>query len=281
MAKRKALLLFGIFLTLMGIISCTTIELAEQDAFDNHRIIIPEMYSSETYTLDTHTVTTPDDETLAVWHFKRDDAQATVFYFGGNGFLLVKSVNWLDGYAEIPVNLVFFDYRGYGLSSGTPGVQGITTDAISVMSFIGAKEEARSLPFILHGHSMGSIVASTMAKEFPDAAALILESPVTNAPDLTRGLIPWLLRPFIRFRFDDALLSQDNVQNIAEISAPTLFITGKDDMITPKRMAEKLHRESPAANKELRLIEGGGHNDLPEFSAYRRALGQFINNTLN
>ena len=52
---------------------------------------------------------------------KRDDARATVLYFGGNGFRTgLHARRVFDAYAGQPVDLVLVDHRGYGASTGTP-----------------------------------------------------------------------------------------------------------------------------------------------------------------
>lgn len=271
--------LIAAFLLPVFFLACTTIEIRESDAFDNHPTVTPQSYSSEIFTLSEHTVETDDGEALNAWHLQREGALGTVLYFGGNGFLLVKSLPWIQAYETLPVNLVLFDYRGYGLSTGSPSVDGIFTDAQSVYEFLISELNADPERIILHGHSMGSLVTGRMLSELKPAA-FIMESPITEINDWTRRLVPLLLRPFIRFRFDEAISQQNNLTRIAASELPALFITGTDDQITPERMAKQLYEASPSPDKTLRLIEGGGHNDLPLSQHYRDALLAFLEGVL-
>ena len=277
---KPPLSLFSSFIALTFLLmlfaACTTIEIGESDAFDNHPTVTPQSYQSPVFTLTEHTISTPDGETLNAWHLRRDDAIGTVLYFGGNGFLMVKALPWIQAYEQLPVNLMLFDYRGYGLSSGSPSVEGILTDARAVHEFLITELGAEQNRIILHGHSMGSLVTGRMLSELMPAA-YIMESPISEVRSWTRRLVPWLLRPFIRFRFDEAITAQNNLERVAASDLPALFVTGTADQITPKRMAKELYAASASPLKQLSLIEGGGHNDLPTFQQYRAALLGFVN----
>ncbi|AXJ01558.1 hypothetical protein CYPRO_2312 [Cyclonatronum proteinivorum] len=267
---------FSAFIISLALLtSCTTIEISERDAFDNHPTVTPQSYTSEHFTLTEYAVPTADGETLNAWHLKREDALGTVLYFGGNGFLLVKALPWIQAYEQLPVNLLLFDYRGYGLSTGSPSVEGLFTDARTMHTFLTSELGASPDRILLHGHSMGSLVAGRMLSEL-NPAGYIMESPISEVRDWTRRLVPWLLRPFIRLSFDEVITAQNNIDRVSASTAPALFITGTDDQITPMRMAKELHDVSASTVNTLYLVEGGGHNDLPTFDTYGEALLKFM-----
>ena len=270
--KLSTLLLFLILFS-----ACTTIEIKEEDAFDNHRTVTPESFSSQNLTLSNKTIETDDGITLNAWHLTRDDAQATVLYFGGNGFLMVKSRPLIEAYSNMPVNIILFDYRGYGLSSGEPSVEGIQTDARTMYRHADALSDSLSIPLYIHGHSMGSFLSTYTAKR-EDVAGYILESPVSEVSGWTKKLVPWLLRPFVRFDIDSNIASQNNLERVATITSPLLVIGGTEDNITPFEMAEDLYKASASSDKKLVSIEGGNHNDLPYFGNYATSIEEFIFN---
>lgn len=255
--------------------SCTTIDITEQDAFDNHRTVTPESFRSDVFMLTETQITSSDGETLNAWWFTQEDAEATVLYFGGNGFLLVKALPWIRHFEQLPVNVLMFDYRGYGLSSGSPSVDGLINDSRSAFTYLTESQGVNEDSIILHGHSMGSFMAARLAND-TNAAGYILESPISNVREWTRGLVPWLLRPFIRFSVDDAIGSQNNVKNVETTQMPLLIVTGRDDQVTPKMMAKKLYESSASPLKSLEIIPNGGHNDLPEFQEYTRSYREFL-----
>ncbi|MFO8028903.1 MAG: alpha/beta hydrolase [Cyclonatronaceae bacterium] len=273
--------------------ACNTIEIREESAFDAHRTITPERFDVPGFTLHEQTVVTEDGEHLDSWFLEHEEARATVLYLGGNGFLMVKSRPLIEAYAKAGVNLLLFDYRGYGMSSGTPSVEGLKKDAASAFDAAantiaartgGHNEDAHTAddihsenthPVFIHGHSMGSLLAGWLV-ERNQVNGYVLESPISNVSDWTEGLVPFLLKPFIRFDIDPVLAREDNISRVANIHSPLLIIAGERDEITPVRMAETLYEASGSASRQKIRIPEGGHNDLPVYEVYAETLRSFF-----
>jgi len=271
MMNRFTLILFSLFIG-----ACTTIEITEQDAFENHSTVTPATFNYPNYTLHEKDIETEDGETISSWFIEHEQAQGTVIYFGGNAYLMVKSPPLLDVYSEIPVNLVLFDYRGYGKSTGTPSVQGVQMDAISVFNeTVAYFRNETDHPIYVHGQSMGTFISAFIANE-ESVDGYILENPITEVRNWTRKMLPWILRPFIRFDIERAIESQSNLERVAETTAPLLIFTGTNDIITPTWMAEELYEASASDQKNLVKIAGGTHNDLPTFSIYQSSIRVFL-----
>lgn len=272
----KQILTFLLFTVLFILLtSCTTIELAEDDAFDAHRTVTPATFNIEPYRFNELSIDTEDGETLNAWFLEKENAKGTVIYYGGNGFLMVKARPLIEAYSAVPVNLLLIDYRGYGLSSGEPSVNGIKTDAETAYdSVLGEYINGDEL-LIVHGHSMGSFLSAFIADE-KTVDAYILESPVTEVKGWTKTMVPWFLRLFVRFDIADELKDQNNSERVGRIEIPLLIIGGTADDVTPFKMAEELYGQSSSQQKELVKIEGGSHNDLPKYRLYRNAIQEFI-----
>lgn len=271
----KNLSLFFTLVFLFSAISCTTIEITESDVFDAHRTITPATFDVNAFNFNPHTIVTEDGESLDAWFLQRDDAVATVLYLGGNGFLMVKSRPLIQAYATLPVNLLLIDYRGYGLSSGDPTVRGVQEDTRAAFRFVTSDAVPQTDKIFVHGHSMGSFLATIITDE-NTVDGYILESPVTEVDRWTKRLIPWVMRPFIRFQIDEDVKAQSNSDKVASITTPLLIMGGTADDVTPIRMAEELYDISASPQKKLVKISGGGHNDLPNRALYRQSLREFI-----
>ena len=67
----------------------------------------------------------------------------------------------------------------------------------------------------------------------------------------------------------DACISHNTLAQLKDVQAPCLIIGGKDDIFTPRWMAEELAANIP--NNELHLFDGAGHafhwECLPDFNA--------------
>ena len=262
------------FTLILLLAACSTIEIRESDAFDAHQTVTPNNFQFEQYTLHSISLETEDGEKLDSWFLEHENPAATVLYFGGNGFLMLKSKPLIQAYSNIPVNLMLFDYRGYGLSSGQPTVAGIQKDAKAAFDFARNQTISSTDKLFIHGHSMGSFLSASTAYE-QEISGYVMESPITEVTDWTRNLVPRLLRPFIRFDIDDALANESNLGKVSQINTPLLLISGSSDEITPSSMAEKLEKNSASEEKTLVIIEGGNHNNLPTFQQYRNALISF------
>lgn len=262
---------------LFTVSACTTIEITERDAFDSHKTITAQTFNYPQYTFHEVTLETKDGEKLNSWFLEHEDAESTVVYFGGNGFLMVKAAPLIKAYSTIPVNLLMFDYRGYGLSSGEPTVNGIYIDADTAYDFARNNSPAPSEKIFIHGHSMGSFLSAYITDK-EDVDGYILESPITDVDSWTRGLLPWILRPFIHFDIDYSLRNQNNVERVSNITKPLLIMGGSADEVTPFNMAEELELQSVSPQKRLVKINGGTHNNLPSFMTYKMALEDFLTN---
>ncbi len=265
---RLAGLLLSIF-ALGGAVACTTIRIDEEDAFDRKRTVnLGAIRARGVEVTETRLEVEPGLE-LDVRHFEPPEARATVLFFGGNGFLMVTAHDWVETLLAQDVGILMFDYRGYGQSGGQPSVSALKADALRVYEFATQERGIDRAHLILHGHSMGTLAATWVATQRP-AAALVLESPLTNVEALLDHLTPWLVDLFVSFEVDPSLEAENNEARVAEVETRVLILVGEDDKVTPKVMAEDLHAAAPEGSR-LVVIPGHGHNDLPSTTPYRDA----------
>lgn len=146
------------------------------------------------------------------------------------------------------------------------------------------------------GHSRGGHTAVVAAAEYAEIHCLVTWSAVadynqrwsdemkadwdsqgfTNIVNSRTGDV----LPLDKVVYDDAVQNADRlmaIQRVKELYIPCMFLAGKSDESVPFNESEKLYRECPSENKEIRLIENAGHtfevshpfkeNDFPpEFS---------------
>lgn len=75
-----------------------------------------------------------------------------------------EEASWLGYYTSLGLDVVFFNYRGYNLSTGRPSPEGVQTDGIFVLEHLKEKFGVRDV--ILHGESIGGMVATHIARHF-------------------------------------------------------------------------------------------------------------------
>jgi pimeloyl-ACP methyl ester carboxylesterase len=184
-------------------------------------------------------------------------AGATVMYFGGNMYRIDEDAKDVaTALGRCPVNIVNFDYRGYGRNSGEPTIENMQADALRLYDQTRAQTTG---PLILHGQSLGSFMAGYIASQRV-VDGLILESTATNALDWANANIPWYIKPFVSITVSDKLAVIDNAKAVAAHKKPSLVIVGADDRITPPELASKVYAAIPSLNKKMLIGPAGGHN---------------------
>ncbi len=258
---------------------CTSIEIKEDDVFDVKRTISPSDFQNTAYQFEEVRFVSGKNLSLEGWFISHPAAQGTVLYFGGNGFLMETAYETIHSITGRGMNLFVFNYRGYGTNSGEPTISGLKADGMAAYNYLAGTKGIPPSRIIIHAHSLGSIVAGYVADQKP-VGGLVMESPISEAKYYTDKMLPRLLRPFIKIELDSSLLLDSNTERLSRLSIPLLIIVGKDDPITPPAMARKLYSIAPTENKTLKILDKGGHNDLPERKDYQAFLGDFYKNSL-
>lgn len=157
---------------------------------------------------------------------------------------LLKQLSSLD-------NHVFsIDYRGFADSSGSPSEEGVVEDALSMYKWV--KESCGDSPVIIWGHSLGSGVATRLARHLCDTnqtfAGLVLESPFNNLREaacnhpLSRPFrfLPWFEKAFLDTSAQ-MNIHFDSDKHVAHITTPIMIVHCRDDMDVPIHLGKKLY----------------------------------------
>jgi fermentation-respiration switch protein FrsA (DUF1100 family) len=198
----------------------------------------------------------------------RPQSRAILFLHGNAGNASHRLPNAAQ-LAQLGADVLLIDYRGYGMSEGTPSESGAYVDARAGLSHL---IEERGIPerrILLFGRSLGGAVAVDLARN-RGLAGVILESTFTSIADVARGMIGTPLAYLVRGRFDSA-------SKIGQIHAPLLFFHGDDDRVIDYRLGRRLYALAPEP-KQFETILGAGHNNTVEVGrrAYFARIAQFL-----
>ncbi|NJL58986.1 MAG: hypothetical protein HC887_04355 [Desulfobacteraceae bacterium] len=111
----------------------------------------------------------------------------TIIYFGGNAEDISEQIfefEPLKGWAVLLVN-----YRGYGLSQGSPSQENLFNDALSIYDHISRREDVDASRIVAMGRSLGSGVAVHLASQRP-LAGVILVSPYDSIRNVAQKIYP-------------------------------------------------------------------------------------------
>lgn len=183
-----------------------------------------------------------------------------ILMFHGNGEIAADYAGLGPFYTEMGLSFLVADYRGYGVSGGTPTGSDLLHDAVTVWDqlphLLGRLGLTPGKIFVM-GRSLGSAAALEAADQgrIPPAGLIIESGFAHTFPLLERlGLmVQSEARESMGFR---------NVDKAARVSMPTLVIHGEEDEIIPVSDGRDLHQASGADKKRLEVIPGAGHNDL-------------------
>ena len=197
---------------------------------------------------------TPDGEELYGWYCHAPEPVASALFCHGNTGNITVSADVIPHLLNAGINVLFFDYRGFGKSSGIASINGVIADGITAAHFHNTIRP-QNLPSILYGFSLGGAVAAQVIKRHP-FDGLILQSTFTSLPDVTRALFPRLPLHLLAGNLFNTL------SVVKRLQVPLLVIHGSSDEVSPSWMAEALHENCASERKVLHIVDGGLHKDL-------------------
>jgi pimeloyl-ACP methyl ester carboxylesterase len=150
-------------------------------------------------------------------------------------------------------DVLAFDYRGYGRSSGRPSEEGTYRDARAARDALLRQDGVDGARVIYLGESLGGAVAVALAREHPPAG-VILQSAFTSVRDMARLHYPAIPRALVPDAYPSLRL-------IAQLDVPLMVLHGDRDEIVPRLHGEALY-EAARAPKRLEILTGIGHNDV-------------------
>lgn len=228
--------------------------------------------------LDTLRLARPDGAVLGGVHVHAPGRDITVLYYGGNQFLADRhGAAVARSLLPLGVNLVLFDHRGSGHSTGEVSLAALREDALAIRDHV---VEVLGVPpqrLVLHGFSLGGMLAGDVA-ERRDAGGLVLESTGSNASEWSRALVPWYARPFVRVQLADSLHALDNHRAVGSHRGALLVMVGDKDSQTPPVMSRRLFASAADAGafQRLYVAPGRGHEGVLGDSAARDHYAQLI-----
>jgi fermentation-respiration switch protein FrsA (DUF1100 family) len=210
---------------------------------------------------------------LHAWFFPRPDPLASLLFCHGNAGNVSHRLENVFYLLQTGFQVLLFDYRGYGHSTGQPSEEGLYQDAVSAWRHLVERADTTSAPRIIFGRSLGGAVAIELASRV-QADGLIVESTFTSIRTLARLVLP-LPMPELPVKYD-------SLSKIGQLKMPLLAIHGQEDELIPFADGQVLFDAAPEP-KAWYPIPGAGHNDtyLTGGEAYFQRLAAFASELLS
>jgi uncharacterized protein len=189
--------------------------------------------------------------------------------FGGSGNLIQRHDAAAREFARHASYVIWYDYRGYGFSTGTAHFETLRSDAVRI--FDAVQQQHPGMKIVVLGYSMGTDIADYVAVH-RKPAGLILAAPWNNMLATLSSDDPrhhYQLTPQAAADFDEVAMIQ-------RISLPLLVFQGTKDNEIPPTQGPALERVSPSPNKRFVPIEGAKHDWLLENPQSQAAVAAFL-----
>lgn len=189
-----------------------------------------------------------------------------VLYFGGNA----EEVSWmLEEIGNAPgVSWLLVDYRGYGLSEGSPGEAALVSDALQWFDHATTLSGVDPKRIFAFGRSLGSGVAVQLAAERP-LAGVILSTPFDSLAAVAKRYywylpVDWMLK----HRFDSMVLAP-------KLKAPLLCLVAERDEVIPAVHGERLFDAWGGAKRKI-VLQEAGHNSTDAHPMFWPSIREFL-----
>ncbi|ONM46922.1 alpha/beta hydrolase [Nocardia donostiensis] len=198
-------------------------------------------------------IPTADGQTLHAWWLRSPRSVGHVLFGHGNAGNIGDRVPIYALLTEAGFDVLAFDYRGYGRSTGRPDEPGTALDARAARKVLLEQPGVAEERVLYLGKSLGGAVMTELAVVHPPAG-LILMSTFTGLRAVARSLYPFLPAPLIPDAYP-------TLRRIGALRAPLLLMHGDNDELIPLSHADRIYAAAPEP-KQLVIYPGAGHNDI-------------------
>ena len=221
----------------------------------------PASYTDDAGVLHLH----PSDGALIAARFsERPKAQRVVLFSHGNAEDLGDVAPLVDILARHGLDVLAYDYEGYGTSTGTPSEAHLQADILAAYEHLTVTRKIAPANIIVYGRSRGSGPRGLLASTHP-VGGLILESAFKSPfRVITRvRLLPW--DPF------------PNLERLGKVKCPVLVIHAEHDGLIAFSQGKALFEAAPEP-KLSAWMPSAGHADIPfvDRDAYDAAIDAFL-----
>ena len=219
-------------------------------------------------------VLTAGGETLDARFVRAADpaASATVLYSHGNAENLCRYWGRVQLFYELGLNVLVYDYEGYGASTGEASEEALYRDVRAALEYLRGREDVDQTRIVYYGWSLGGAAAIDLAVTDPPAA-LVTESAFAS--------VSAFLSDSAGVDLPSGFLARSSLDNLAKVArlenVPYLVLHGDADDFVRPGYAQELFDAAPGP-KRLYLAPGADHDTVPyvDLPAYRDEVGAWV-----
>ncbi|KAK8544714.1 hypothetical protein V6N13_045793 [Hibiscus sabdariffa] len=231
---------------------------------ENGKLVVPGVTADKN--MDVHLLETKGGNKIVATFWRHPFARFTLLYSHANAADIGQMHElFYELRAHLRVNIMSYDYSGYGASSGKPSELNTYYDIEAVYNCLQKEYGVKQEDLILYGQSVGSGPTLHLAARLPKLRGVVLHSAILSG---LRVLYPVKMT----FWFDIF----KNIDKIRRVTCPVLVIHGTNDETVDWSHGKRLWELSKEKYEPL-WVKGGGHCDLESYPEYIHHLNKFIN----
>jgi len=250
-------------------------------------IEIPSKYDIDESLVHLFPLTSIDEETgdqfkiyaIFIGDLNTISTDTVILYTHGQA----QNMDYYWGRAKLLANLksknhygvLMMDYRGYGMSEGTPTEKGLSEDVTACIKWLKSKGVQQSNT-IYYAFSLGVIPALDLIANKTDftPSKLIIESPLASVENLTHSSTLINVDPkFI------SSISFNNAETMKDVKVPLYWLHGREDDYIELSNGQLVYDNHTGNYKEAHIIDNAKHADIPVvigFETYLEGVNTFI-----
>ncbi|KAK4284164.1 hypothetical protein QN277_001033 [Acacia crassicarpa] len=227
------------------------------------RLSIPEVPKKDN--VDVLKLRTRRGSEIVAVYVKYRKPTGTMLYSHGNAADLGQMFElFVELSRRLHLNVMGYDYSGYGQSTGKPTEYNTYADIDAAYKCLKERYGVKDEQLILYGQSVGSGPTVDLASRTPGLRGVVLHSPILS------GLR--VLYPVKRtFWFD----IYKNIDKIGMVNCPVLVIHGTTDEVVDCSHGKQLWELCKEKYEPL-WISGGGHCNLELYQEFIKHLKKFV-----
>ncbi|CAN0908200.1 Alpha/beta hydrolase domain-containing protein 17B [Linum grandiflorum] len=215
--------------------------------------------------LDVLLIDTKRGNKIVAFYLRNPYARLTLLYSHGNAADLGQLYDlFVQLKLNLRVNLIGYDYSGYGASTGKPSESNTYADIEAVYQCLQTEYGVSQEDLILYGQSVGSGPTLHLAAKLPRLRGVVLHSAILSG-----------LRVLCHVKFSFCFDIYRNIRKIQMVKSPVLVIHGTEDDVVNWLHGNGLWKLAREPYEPL-WIKGGGHCNLELYPDYIRHLCRFI-----
>lgn len=220
--------------------------------------------------LNVHVIETKRGNKIVAFYLQNPYARLTVLYSHGNAADLGQLYDlFVQLKINLRVNLMGYDYSGYGASTGKPSEANTYADIEAAYQCLQTEYGISQEDIILYGQSVGSGPTLHLAAKLPRLRGVVLHSAILSG-----------LRVLCHVKFAFCFDIYRNIKKIRGVKCPVLLIHGTEDDVVNWLHGNGLWKRAREPYEPL-WIKGGGHCNLELYPDYIRHLCRFIHEMEN